>query len=427
MLHLGTFCVDVTPPVGFPTGFGTGDPTEAVRDPLFLRGFIFEDGGHPCLLASLDYCGLMNSAYDELCAALAQAVATTPDRVSVHCIHQHDAPLLNFEIEAYLGCVTFPRQWWQGVVAACAESARAAVAGVEEVSELGWDEVRLRGYASNRRILGGDGKVEGMRYSRCADDALRQAPVGVIDPMLRTLAFKGTDGQVLASMSFYATHPQVSNGRRMYSADAPGEAMRLVSDQHSGLHAFFTGAGGNITAGKFTSPTDLEANLVDFGGRLADGILTNLKGMTLGSPAELEWIRGSFLFPRAALDKAVLLARITDETSPAHKRLLQAVLLSSLEYPGNVNYRFSLLRVGACRILLLPGEPFVEYQLLAQSLVPDEFLAVAANCSDNFLYLPQPHHFAEGGYEPTSFCWCTEQFEVRFRQAITDLLLPPNR
>ena len=83
MLHLGTFCVDVTPPVGFPTGFGTGEPTEAIRDPLFLRGFIFDDGECRCLVASLDYCGLMNSAYDELCAALAQAVETTPERIGI--------------------------------------------------------------------------------------------------------------------------------------------------------------------------------------------------------------------------------------------------------------------------------------------------------------------------------------------------------
>ena len=35
-----------------------------------------------------------------------------------------------------------------------------------------------------------------------------------------------------------------------------------------------------------------------------------------------------------------------------------------------------------------PGEPFVEYQLFLQSLIPDSFFAVAANCSDNFIYLP---------------------------------------
>jgi len=70
---------------------------------LLLRGFILDDGDQRCLLASLDYCGLMNSAHDELCAALAAAAGTMAERVSVHCIHQHDAPLLDFEIEAYLG------------------------------------------------------------------------------------------------------------------------------------------------------------------------------------------------------------------------------------------------------------------------------------------------------------------------------------
>lgn len=98
------------------------------------------------------------------------------------------------------------------------------------------------------------------------------------------------------------------------------------------------------------------------------------------------------------------------------------MLISSLDWPGNATYQLSLLTLGGARCLFLPGEPFVECQLYAQSLIADESVALAANCGDNFLYLPLAEHLSEGGYETTSFCWCNEQFEGHLEAAMTDLL-----
>lgn len=423
MLRLSTFTADCTPPVGYGIGFGTGERAEGVRDPLLLRGLVLDDGACRCLLASLDYCALMHRAYDELCTALASAAGCEPRRVRVHCIHQHDTPLLDLEIDASLGQETFPSAWWHEVTARCAAAARAACADFVEVAAVGHRETRLAGYAANRRILGEDGRVAGVRWSRCADPALRDAPTGVIDPLLRTLAFRGRDERLLASLSFYATHPQVSNGRRLYSADAPGEAVRRVSASCPGWHAFFTGAGGNVTAGKFTAVADLEGNLLRFGARLAAGIEANLAGLQWETPGELAWREASFPFPAAGMDRERLRQDCRDEKRTAYERLLAAVLLSALEYPANQTYTVALLHLGSCRVLWLPGEPFVEHQLYAQSLQPDQFVALAANCSDNFLYLPTAAAFAQGGYEPTSFCWCTPAFEERLQQALRELLM----
>ena len=126
MLKLGTFKVDCTPPVGCPAGFGTGEPTTGVRDPLWLRGFVFDDGGTRCVVASLDFCGLMNRAQDDMVGALAEGAGVQLDRVAVHCIHQHDTPIIDFEIEPYLGCETFPQDWWDGMLESVAEAAKAA-------------------------------------------------------------------------------------------------------------------------------------------------------------------------------------------------------------------------------------------------------------------------------------------------------------
>jgi hypothetical protein len=424
MLKLATFRVDCTPPVGCGAPLGAGEPMTGVRDPLYLRGFILDSEGERAVVASLDYCGLMNRAYDELVRALAEGTGVATDHVVVHCIHQHDAPLMNFEAESLLGLEVYPKDWWQGVQDACGRGAREAVTAMRPVVEVGHAETRLHGYASNRRIMGSDGKVRGMRWSRCGDPDLKREPVGVIDPMLRTVAFRDEAGEGVASMSFYATHPQVSNGRGIYSADAPGEAMRLLGDgQGAAMHAFFTGAGGNVTAGKYSSPDDLEGNLLAFGERLAEGIQRNLRAMQWEAADTCEWLTADFPFPRQQRDRESMKAAIA-AAEPGHgDRFVQAAVLSSLDYDGNRAYPLRLLRVGGVRLLFLAGELFVEYQIFAQSLIPDEFIGVAGNCSDNFLYLPLEEHFGEGGYETSTFCWCTPEFERFFKSAVAGMLV----
>jgi len=423
-LEISTFCVDCTPPIGHPIGFTPADSATDVRDPLFLRGFILDSGNERCLFASLDYCLLMNSAYDQLCEALGEAIDTTPDRVVIHCIHQHDTPAINLELDPILGMATFPEDTWCEIVRQCAKAAREAVANREPVAAVGHSEYRLDGYASNRRIMGPDGKVKGMRFSRCPDESLRNEPIGLIDPMLRTVAFKGENGDFLGSLNFYATHPQVANSRHLYSADAPGEAMRLVGKEYSkGLHAFCTGAGGNITAGKYSSVDDLEGNLLAFGRQIADGVTRNLKSIQWNPVDTMEWRTATFPFPakpvsRPETEALVRKASVAGEGTS----LVAAALLSSSEYPTNEEYTICLLKLGSTCILFCPGELFVEYQLFVQSVIPDQFVALAANCCNNFLYLPLAEQLRQGGYEVNSFCWCTEEFEPRFKKAIETLL-----
>ena len=62
----------------------------------------------------------------------------------------------------------------------------------------------------------------------------------------------------------------------------------------------------------------------------------------------------------------------------------------------------SSYRLGPATILHLPGEAFVEYQLFAQSVRPDDFIAVAAYGELGTGYICTDKAFAEGGYEPTA-------------------------
>jgi hypothetical protein len=60
----------------------------------------------------------------------------------------------------------------------------------------------------------------------------------------------------------------------------------------------------------------------------------------------------------------------------------------------------SSYRLGPATIVHLPGEAFVEYQLYAQSVRPNDFVAVASYGDGGTGYIVTDAAFTEGGYEP---------------------------
>ncbi len=69
---------------------------------------------------------------------------------------------------------------------------------------------------------------------------------------------------------------------------------------------------------------------------------------------------------------------------------------------GETPLQVSLLQIGPARLLHLPGESMVEFQLFAQGLLPDGFVATAAYGDVGPGYICTERAFSEGGYEPTA-------------------------
>ena len=57
------------------------------------------------------------------------------------------------------------------------------------------------------------------------------------------------------------------------------------------------------------------------------------------------------------------------------------------------------LALGSARILFMPGELFIEYQLAAKSMRPDLFVAMAAYGEDGPAYIGTAIAYKQGGYE----------------------------
>ena len=98
-LHLATFSCDVTPPDGHPLCGGWILPVRGVDDPLRALGVVLLGMGRPVVLCVVDWTGIRNEAFRVWRAALAEAAHTTPEHVSLHTVHPHNAPFADVEAE----------------------------------------------------------------------------------------------------------------------------------------------------------------------------------------------------------------------------------------------------------------------------------------------------------------------------------------
>ena len=186
-LKVGVFAVDASPPVGSPLAY---DPTKGVAHPLSCRGVVLMGAGQPVVLCAVDWIGIANDGQVEFRRALAAAAGTDPERVVVHTLHQHDAPFCDFSTDRLLAEHGINRAisdaaFDRDVIARAAAAVRAATMQARPVTHLGLGQAEVEKVASNRRMLGPDGKVQHVRWTACKDPEVRAKPVGTIDPCSR--------------------------------------------------------------------------------------------------------------------------------------------------------------------------------------------------------------------------------------------------
>ncbi len=81
-----------------------------------------------------------------------------------------------------------------------------------------------------------------------------------------------------------------------------------------------------------------------------------------------------------------------------------------------------MLQLGNARILHMPGELFVEYQLFAQHLRPDLFVAMAAYGDYSPGYIGTRVAYPQGGYETGTASRVAPDVEDVLVKALRDLL-----
>ena len=428
-MRIATFQTDVTPPLGAPLCHGSVQPARRIVHRLSARGIILSAGEAPIVLCAVDFVAISNAAHDAFRDALAKAVGTAPDRVSVHALHLHDAPGIDFSTEEILAAHGLSGRMFDPAVARqaierTAKAAAEAAGKTHRVTHLGCGVGKVEKVASNRRVLGPDGKCIMTRMSRCQSARARAAPEGIIDPFVRLLSF--WDGErPLVSITYYATHPMSYYGQGGVSCDFVGMARAAREQALPGVaHIHFDGAGGDIAAGKYNDGSPKNRPIL--AARLEKGMAAAWAAQkkTPIRAADVDWRVVRVQLPvRKSLVESTLLRKLADAELRGRDRVFCARDLAWLRRMRSGHHiELGCLRIGPACVLHMPAELFVEYQLAAQKMRPDRFVCLAAYGDDGPGYLCTKIAYSQGGYETSRVSRVAPEVEDVLMAAMRQML-----
>jgi hypothetical protein len=431
-LRIATFQTNATPPIGYDMGYSV---VKQIREPLLAKGVVITGAGKPIVMVAVDWVTIDGKARDEWHALLAQAAGTTPDRVTVHHLHQHDAPrgdLAIFDERARLGLpeptpagVPDKRTWVRSVMENSAAALTKALPQARPVTHVGLGKADAERLGANRRIMGANGRVamhrqstytneypaevaarikvdadaDGHKLSIYHPEEAKAAPEGLIDPAVRVISF-WNGNKPLVALTYYASHPQVSFGKGIPTTDFPGLAREQRQKETGVFQVYFTGAGGNITLGKYNDGSDRARQ--EFADRMLDAMRRAWTATARSplTPADVEWRTTDISLPAkygAFKDEARAVA--ADTKRPNNERIAaigKYVRAQALEEGATL----AVLRLKDAYSVHIPGESFVQYQVGTQAIRPDNFVAMAAY-AEGLGYIGNEKAYGEGGYEIT--------------------------
>ena len=400
-ISVGTFAVDATPPVGSPLAY---DPMKEAVMPLSCRGIVLLGPDEPIVMCCVDWIGISNDGNKLFRQSLAEAAGTTVQRVAIHTVHQHDAPRMDFsaeEIMAKLGASgeMFNVEHARSVIDSASKAVAEAVKQAQPVTHIGLGQGVVEEVASNRRIQGPDGKVMWTRYtSGASQERNREAPVGIIDPMVKLVTFFHRD-EPLVTLSYYACHPQSYYRTGGANPDFPGIARGMREKATETLHVHFNGAGGNIGAGKWNDGSPPYRQIL--ADRLAAGMEKAWDSMSR-SPVDADDLGWGVEPAALPLGEHVVVEELEKRLADPEtkdKPGVAKVLTWARRCQAGDTVDIQCLRIGTARVLHMPGELCVEYQLAAQEMRKDLFVAMAAYGEYATGYICTEIAYTQGGYE----------------------------
>lgn len=436
--RLATFAIDVTPPIGHMLFTGGFQRSTGVTTRLEARGFVLlpptgqGNSVKPLVVCSVDWGEIRNDAYDAWRDALAKAVGTDRKRVLVMSVHQHDTVLADLTAEKVLRDAGSKHQvidlsFHADVLARLAATAKHSLAGAQPVTHFGVGKAKVERIASNRRYVLEDGSVHYNRGSATTNLSAQRAPVGDIDPWLRTLSFWNGD-QALCAFSVYATHPMSFYRTGKTDADFPGLARRQRQAEDPAVFQIYaSGCSGNVTAGKYNDGS--RENRRPMADRLYQA-MSDAWSATERKPLGENGI--AFRLAKLRLEPRVTdgyaiddLKRTIATKSDARSHGMSALGLSWHEHADDPGHRIDVPAIdfGDAVLLLLPGEMYVEYQLYANRVVGSERTVLTMGYGESGPgYIPIERAWQEGDANLNDWCWIAPGMESRVKAAIRDAL-----
>jgi neutral ceramidase len=400
-LRGGCAKVNITPPLGITLIGSKGQPSDALRDDLYAKAMVLNDGVTTIALVSVD---LLYAPLEDITnpvrAILLEKIGIPGQNVMVCATHTHSGPEVfhrsKLATESQVAVSPLAESYRQVLVRKIADAALMAHAGLRDV-RIGAVCGVLPEVLYNRRPITPEGRAEmaftlppevtATRKMETSDDGLvrivftlppdkARLTFGPIDPEVFTLRLEDADGAIVGSLVSFGCHPVTiypSLGTTI-SADYPACATRVVEQAEGGICLFTLGLAGNAV------PLQRGVQACTQIGRAVGG---------------------------EALKRLQLAATTTDVTLQA---LCQEVTFPAKPVahgtggnaPDSITTEMQVLRLGDIYVLGLPGEVLVEVGLEIKKRAGVEKLLVITVANDAIGYVCHGQAYEEGGYEPTA-------------------------
>ncbi len=414
-----------------------GYQADSVRESLFSRSLVLDDGKSAIAIAIVDNCILPHEVTDRAKEFVHQKIGIPPERILVAATHTHSA----VAVAGTHGCpiqedyaAALPEWIAEGIQEAYSRRAPAQIGFTSATADrfiYCRDWIMKPGTANSTLFSGRN--VDWVSMNPGHDNENKRAPVGSIDRHIPIMSVRDMSGQHVALLASFGTHYA---GAKALSSDYFGFVCnRLGRELRSDAPEKFVGLMANGTSGNancidFSKPRE-PFTFTDVGAYVSDLILEAMKDIEYRSDLTIDSRFASFdVEVRMPSDQEVSQAknwiashlqdRLPKTMDENYAR--ETVLLSELPKTRVMNVQ--ALRIGEMVIAANPCESYGETGLKIRQSSPFSYTMNIGLANGHCGYIPPPEMFQLGSYT-TWRCRtsCLEEFAEPKMVAAIDKLI----
>jgi neutral ceramidase len=386
--------IDITPPVGtHKIGWLKDIVSDSVRDPLFARCAVLEQGAERVAFIQLDLLCIRWTQVADLRRRIQSKYSFPGDRIMVSATHNHAGPAV-----ATIGDAKRDEGYIESLMQKVVVLFGAALKA-RKAAEMGFATVFDFDLGHNRRILMRDGTV---RTHGTFNDPNALCVEGPMDPEAAVLGVRDLKGRWLGMLVNYACHPTHLGGDQVLSGGFPGEFSRVLKAQGVPVALFINGAAGNIHHNNPTGGRNM--GLEEAGQKLAADALAAVPKMKFSKKWKLGGAKATVKLPYRKLTKAELAGTIPGAqrfVDPAIYERTMPGLVARIKERKTQPAEVQVLRLGDVLIAGIPAEYFVEHGLRIKEACHPAHALVAGFTNGMVGYVPTAEAFKRSGYETT--------------------------
>jgi len=394
-------------PLKPPLGLATGDGAPAAKGygtPLHAKAVVLSNGENEVSLVTLDAMGIDRADVLRVTKQIEARCGIPAESVMIACSHTHVAPSMETSLHTYRrafhpnwdeAAIARERQWVEQVLegittAVCQAKSKLEDASIGAVTaDLPWLVFNRRRHTRNYGV-----------WTHWMGIPKNQAyqPEGPIDPDFGLIVIRDAHFKPMCMVWNFSGHNSFSFGDQ-YSADLPYTVQASLDERLSEhIPCLYTaGCSGNTNYFDYQKPYGLEKATDE----VTSAIVATYREACTLPVVKLGSRKAEMFFSQRDFSRYWWKHDIETKLpgwknyGPVEVERFQAEARENETYQTDV----AVFRMGDTALVGLPGEMFVEYQLMIKERSPFKKTYVSSYTNDYAGYVATPQAFIGGSYE----------------------------